>query len=381
MTTRVAVAPAMVRWARERADESLESLSTPFPRIEQWETGEVRPTFKQLERFARRTHVPLGYLFLRQPPEEEVPIPDLRTIGSRFLDRPSPDLLDTIYLCQRRQAWYREWARSVGEEPKEFVGSVTTHDSTVKVAAKMREALEFDLEERRECRTWEEALRRFIAQAEDLGVLVMVSGVVGSNNHRPLDPEEFRGFALADPLAPLVFINGKDTKSAQMFTLAHELAHLWLGQSALTDAGPASTPERRVEVWCNAVAAELLVPLEALRAARGDGDPADEVNPLARRFKVSTLVILRRLLDARALSRARFEALYEAELSHLIAKSKSSGGDFYLTQPVRLSRRFARALIASTLEGQTLYRDAFQLLGVRKPSTFREMGDRLGLPV
>lgn len=378
--TRVAVEPAMVRWARERADESLESLSRPFPRIEAWETGEVRPTFKQLEKFARRTHVPLGYLFLQEPPEEEVPIPDLRTVGGRFLDRPSPDLLDTIYLCQQRQAWYREWARSVGEEPRDFVGSVTIRAAPVRVAAAMRDALGFDLEARRDCRTWEEALRQFIAQAEDLGVLVMVSGVVGSNNHRPLDPEEFRGFALADPLAPLVFVNGKDTKSAQMFTLAHELAHLWLGQSALTDAGPASTPSRRIEIWCNAVAAELLVPLAVLREVLTEDDPADEVQTLARRFKVSTLVILRRLLDAQALSRARFEALYEAELARLIARSKGSGGDFYRTQSVRLSRRFARAIIASTLEGQTLYRDAFQLLGVRKPSTFREMGDRLGLP-
>lgn len=330
--TRVAVDPALLRWARERAGYGVENLSGRFPRLARWEAGEVRPTLKQLEAFARKTHVPLGYLFLPEPPEEEVPIPDLRTVGSEYLGHPSPELLDTIYLCQRRQAWYREWARSVGEEPLPFVGSAALNSPVERTAAEIREALGFDLEAQRQVPTWTDALRQFIAQAEDLGVLVMVSGVVGGNNHRPLNPDEFRGFALADDLAPLVFINGKDTKAAQMFTLAHELAHLWLGESALTDASPASTPTRRIEVWCNAVAAELLVPLGVLRSVLReelDSDAVADRRALARRFKVST--------------------------------------------------RFARALIVSTLEGQTLYRDAFQMLGVRKHATFRDLGDQLGL--
>jgi len=380
--TRVEVDPALLRWARERAGRSVESLSSRFPRLEAWETGEVRPTLKQLQSFARATHVPLGYLFLPEPPEEEVPIPDLRTMGSKYLGRPSPDLLDAIYLCQRRQAWYREWARSVGEEPLPFIGTATSKSPVVRVAQEMRTALDFDLEDRRRCPTWTDALRRFIAEAEDLGVLVMVSGVVGSNTHRPLDPKEFRGFALADDLAPLVFINGQDTKAAQMFTLAHELAHLWLGESALTDAGPASTPARGIEAWCNAVAAELLVPLAVLREELAEShDPLADVKRLARRFKVSTLVILRRLLDAKRLTREQFQREYEAELARLVTIPRGKGGNFYLTQAVRLSRRFARALIVSTLEGQTLYRDAFQMLGVRKQTTFRELGDQLGLPV
>ena len=114
-------------------------------------------------------------------------------------------------------------------------------------ATSMRHALGLDLEERRRIPTWTDALRRFIGQADELGVMVMVNGVVGNNNRRKLDPEEFRGFALADDLAPLVFINGADTKAAQMSTLAHELAHIWLERSALSDTGPASTPSNNVE--------------------------------------------------------------------------------------------------------------------------------------
>ena len=378
---RVDVEPTLLVWARERAGYGVESLLGRFPRLERWERGEVQPTLKQLERFARTTHVPVGYLFLREPPVEEIPIPDLRTVASRGAGEPSPDLLDTLYLCQRRQAWYREFARSTGEESLAFVGSAHLDDPIEETAARIRDALGFDLEARRRAPAWTDALRLFIGEADRAGVLVMVSGVVGSNNHRPLDPEEFRGFALADDLAPLVFLNGADTKAAQMFSLAHELAHIWLGETALSDVGPASRPTQRVESWCNQVAAELLVPIAALREAAPPGDSLEAVQDLARRFKVSTLVILRRLLDARRLSRDEFEEAYTRELRRLLARPRGSGGNFYLTQAVRLSRRFARALVASTLEGQTLYRDAFRMLGVRKESTFLELGRSLGYPV
>ena len=252
-------------------------------------------------------HVPVGYLFLTEPPEEPVPIPDFRTLTGQPVTRPSPNLLDTIYICQERQSWYREFARVAWQPALGFVGSVTIDSPPETVAARMREALGFDLAARRECPTWTEALRMFIRQADDAGVLVMVSGVVMSNTHRRLDSGEFRGFALSDPFAPLVFVNGADTKAAQMFTLAHELAHLWLGDSALSNIGAAPTPGfRREEVWCNAVAAELLVPLAALRnELRRDESLPHALSRLARAFKVSNLVILRRLFDANPTSPTR----------------------------------------------------------------------------
>lgn len=376
---RVEVRPELLDWARERAGLSVDAVVQRLPKFEQWERREVQPTLRQLEQFARLTYTPIGYLFLAEPPVERLPIPDFRTVAHTGVARPSPDLLDTLYTCQQRQEWFRDYSRSEGQEPVAIVGQASVDSDIETVAANMRAALGFDLAERRRTPTWTEALRRFIEQAEALGVLVMVNGVVGNNNRRKLSPSEFRGFALVDDLAPLIFVNGADTKNGQMFTVAHELAHVWLGQSALSDATAATVPAHRIERWCNQVAAEFLVPLDALRSEiRRATDPAEESNRLARAFKVSSLVILRRMHDAGALGRDEMWTAYQAELDRLRAIPKGSGGDFYLTQAVRVSKRFARALVSSTLEGQTLYRDAFRLLGFSKLDTFRELGRNLG---
>ena len=245
----------------------------------------------------------------------------------------------------------------------------------------MRETLDFDVRSRRTCPTWADALRLFIRRADDSGILVMVSGVVGSNNNRRLDPGEFRGFALSDLLAPLVFVNGSDAKAAQMFTLAHELAHVWLGTDALSNmqATPA-TGFRREEVWCNAVAAEFLVPSTELHSELRSSEPTPEtVQRLTRAFKVSALVVLRRLLDTGWLERAAFDILWAREIERIRDEVGSRGGNFYNNTFARVSRRFARALVASTMEGRTLYRDAFRMLGVSGTITFDNLGRRVGI--
>lgn len=299
------------------------------------------------------------------------------------LPRVSADLLDVVYTCQSRQAWYRDEALVNGEPPLHFVGSLNLATPPAEAADHLRQQLGFSVQARRDCPTWTEALRLFISQAEQAGVMVMVSGVVMNNNNRQLDPQEFRGFALADPLAPLVFINGADSKAAQMFTLAHELAHLWLGQSALSDVQAAEAPVHAVETWCNQVAAELLVPQAEFRAALQADEPLEvALQRLARHFKVSTLVLLRRMLDVGWLDRAAFWRAYRDEEARLqtLAARNAGGGDFYRTTVSRVSRRFAQTLVASTLEGRTLYRDAFRMLGISKPGTFNELGRTLGFP-
>ena len=381
--TRVSVNAGLLRWARERAGLMQDDLIGKFRKLPEWESGSIQPTLKQIEAFARTVHVPVGYLFLTKPPEEPVPISDFRTFAGRTVTRPSPNLLDMIYVCQERQSWHRDFLRIAREPALHFVGSATIDMQPVDIAARMRETLGFDFDARRECPTWADALRLFIRQADEAGMLVMTSGIVMSNTSRRLDPTEFRGFALSDPLAPLIFINGADTKAAQMFTLAHELAHLWLGASALSNIGVESWQGfRPEELWCNAVAAELLVPLANLRAELRDDEPLDDtVSRLARVFKVSTLVILRRLLDANRLSLSSFDSAWDQEHEQLRAKAlaQTDGGNFYRTTLARVGPRFARSLVTSTLEGQTLYRDAFRMLGISKTETFNKLSREVGV--
>lgn len=380
MTYRVGVKPELLRWARERANADVDSLVSKFPKYREWESGNIRPTYKQLENFAKTVHAGIGFFFLSEPPKERIPIPDFRTFSDRSLRQPSVDLLDTIYLCQLRQDWYREFALMEGEDPLRFIGSAKLGEDVEAVAERIRSALDLDPEERRTLPTWTEALRRLIEKLDALGVLVMVSGIVRNNTHRRLCPREFRGFALSDDFAPLIFVNGADAKAAQMFTLAHELAHLWLGTTALSNSRPDTFLEHDVEAWCNRVAAELLVPLDLLHQEYRQGaELSEECARLARLFKVSSLVVLRRIYDASGLTLEEFRHAYFQEVERLNEKPDRSGGNFHTTQTARLGKRFARALIADTLEGRTLFRDALRMLGFSKMTTFHNLAKNLGV--
>jgi Zn-dependent peptidase ImmA (M78 family) len=264
----------------------------------------------------------------------------------------------------------------------DYIGSAGTTDAPVVVAESIRDKIGLTVAERQNLPSWLEALRQFMAKTEEAGVLVMASSIVGSNSHRKLSVDEFRGFALADKLAPLVFLNAADSKAAQMFTLAHELAHLWLGESGISNTETGRLPEQHTERWCNAVAAELLMPMRSTREGhRPDLPLQEEMERLARLFKVSTLVALRRLFDAGFINKTVLWQLYCEESTRIRSLSLRSagGGDFYRTLGARTGRRFARAVLTSTLEGQTLFQDAFRLLGVKKSATFYNAAHELGV--
>lgn len=382
----VTVRPELLEWARERASLSLAELArmvgstaNPAP-VEEWEkTGEL--PLKKLEVLAAKTHVPLGYMFLSEPPEEAIPLPDFRTIDEGGVKRPSPELIDTIYTCMRRQEWYREYLEDAGAEHLRFLGRFSPESDPVEVATDIRAVIGWTAEERAAEPQLQLVVGRFAAAIERAGILVMRNGVVGNNTHRALNPEEFRGFALYDQLAPLIFVNAADAAVAQLFTLAHELAHIWVGQSALDDL--MIVTDQPLERFCNRVAAEVLVPMDEFsREWNGLDEGGEELNRLSRQFRVSRYVLLIRAFEAGLINREAFETHYLAERDRPFrANTDSSGGSFYFTQRSRLGRRFAQAVIRSARTGQTLMRDAYELLGVKKHETFVKLAETMEVAI
>ena len=339
--------------------------------------------------FAKATHTPVGYLLLDEPPEIDIPISDFRTVGSAGVNLPSPNLLDTIYLCQQRQEWYREEVQFMGEQNLDFVGSMSLDDNVESAARRIGTELKFSDEPRQRRGSKDGIRRHLVDEAENLGILVMVSGVVGNSTSRVLDVCEFRGFALADPWAPLVFVNGKDGKGAQIFTLVHELAHIWLGRSAVSDNSVKDTPTYDVEQWCNAVAAELLVPAGIMRKLYdSSAEVCGEADRLAGLFKVSKQVILRRMYDVGGLEQNLFLEEYgkevtlaaEREMKKKAGKKENkTGGNYYNNVLARASKKFTRALLASTMEGRTIPIVSRRLLDVWNAKSIDQISKKIGV--
>lgn len=379
-SARVQVSREVLEWAVEYSRRG-EYLFGKYPKLPDWIAGTVLPTAKQLRDFARDARVAEGWMYGSEPPDMKLDIPDMRTVGSGALSDPSPDLMDTVFDCQTRQDWYVGYAEAEGLGELDFVGSCATSTSPEDVAASMREHLGFGFAERDS--TDRSRYRAALVDcAENAGVLVMMNGVVGNNTSRKLDIDEFRGFALCDLLAPLVFVNTNDSLSAQLFTIAHELGHIWLGDSAISAPDSDSASVHPVETWCNAVAAEFLVPVSEMLGVVGRSDPLDVLAQLGRQFKVSDQVLLRRLLDAELINADRYRVAYQDAVDRarsMLERPGGSGGNFYATLPTRVSRRFLETLYLDTQYGRTLHAEAYRLAGVSNGDTFDNLGRVLGI--
>ena len=379
--SRVAINEEVLRWAVHRCGLKLNELEQRFPRISQWARGESWPTLRQLEGLAKATLTPLGFFFLAEPPDEQLPIPHFRTLDDGIPVKPSPDLLETVQVMQRRQAWMRDFLSDQGHKELSFVRSARREEQPISVVHRMQDTLSLHQGWAAAEPTWTEALRTMREAIEEAGILVVVNGVVGNNTYRKLDPTEFRGFVLADDLAPLVFINGADGKAAQMFTLAHELAHVFFGTSAAFDLRELQPADDPMELACNRVAAEFLVPQLELRriwpTIRGDPEPFEMI---ARHFKVSALVAARRALDISLISREAFLDFYRAYQrdERRVADRRPEGGDFYANQNLRVGQRFGSAVIRAVREGKLLYSEAYRLTGLHG-RTFEHYAASLGI--
>jgi Zn-dependent peptidase ImmA (M78 family) len=366
---RVAINEGVLLWAIDRAGLTPDGLESKFPKIQRWVDGKSQPTRRQLESLAKATLTPLGFFFLPEPPKVQLPIPHFRTLADKTPSRPSPNLIDTIQLMQRRQDWMREFLIEEGQEPSPIAWSAQPDVKPVSVADHIRHALRLDEGWAAHQRTWEDALSLLRQAMEDAGILVIVNGVVGNNTHRKLDPAEFRGFVLVDKYAPLVFVNGVDAKAAQMFTLAHELAHVFFGSSAAFDLREMQPADDPIEQACNRVAAEFLVPERKLRqfwpSVKSDSEP---FHAIAKHFKISVLVAARRALDLQLIKKEAFFDFYRGyrkeEKERRQAASQPKGGDFYRSQNFRVGRPFASAVASAVIEGKLLYSEAYRLTGL-----------------
>lgn len=372
--------PEMLSWARERAGLSVavlaKKLQLPERRLQAWEAGESRPTFRQAQQYAHHAHVPFGYLFLREPPEEDVPLPDLRTVGDQAPRALSVDLKDVLRDVLRRQLWYRDYQQAMEAPLVAVVGRAKPSMPVAKIVADMRDWLEVPLHPNRG--NWEEYFRDLVRRIEGLGILVMRSSMVGNNTRRILRVEEFRGFAMADPLAPVIFINAADVPEARLFTLLHELVHIWLGESGISDADPAN--RRLTEQLCNAVAAEFLVPEVEFSPLWQESECwQDNLAPLAAHFHVSQWVIARRALELGRIKEPDYRRYVTQRLKAYREREQQGAASFSRAVPGRVSKRLAQAVASEALSGRLLLRDAYQLIGVR-PHKLQEFARKeLGL--
>ena len=366
------IKPALLRWAIDRAGLSVDSLhGTRVKDASLWLDGEKKPTLRQLQHFAAAVHVPIGYLFLDQPPVEKIPIPDYRTFDDNHPVRLSPNLIDTLHEIQRRQNWMRDYLVEIGADKLPFVGSLAKYRSVEAAAEKIRTDLGLTLDWAVKCRNLDDA-RRFLRNTiDDAGILISMTGTVGLNTHRSLDPDEFCGFTLLDDYIPALFVNSNNTLSSQMFTMAHELAHIWSGKGGVFNQVIDSRSfHHQSELFYNKIAAEFLVP-KTLFMEKWDGKQEIhlKLKRLAKDFKVSAIVVARRAYDLDLITDDQFFGFWQIEKKdwedNKTRKKNKEGGNFYRTNRVKLGKRFSEAVISATRSGFLSYRDAFRLTGLQ----------------
>lgn len=363
MATEININPTMLTWAIARAGYVLDEFLVKFPNVKKWIEQIKKPTVKQLEDFAHRVHIPFGYLFLNEPPKETIPFPFFRT-GNTHTHQVSINVYDTILILQRRQDWLTDYLLDNEAPPLPFVGKFNADTSFETIVADIRNTLMLAPTWASEFATFEDTLNFLTKKIEELGVMVNFNGVVENNTHRVIPVDECRGFILVNEMAPFMFINAADAKAAQLFTMVHELAHIWLGESAGFDNEhllPANDP---IEKLCDHVAAEFLVPAANFNQLWVN---AADINKLARFFKVSPIVIARRALDLGKINKTEFFKFYHRYMEgvRLKKESQGSGGDFYATARKRVGVSFAAYVNQAVKQNKMLYRDAYKITGLK----------------
>lgn len=368
MRTEVDIKTNILTWAIARAGYDLQDFTAKVPNVQQWLEGKKKPTVKQLEDFSKKVYLPFGYLFLPEPPKERLTIPFFRT-NNRQATSVSINVYDTILLMQQRQDWLKNYLNDNDYEPLPFVGKYKQQQNVGEIVRDIRRTLSLQENWASQYQTWEDTLNNLTHKIEEAGIIMVFNGIVENNTHRLIKVEECRGFVLVDEFAPFMFLNNSDGKAAQLFTIVHELAHIWIGHSAGFDFRKLQPANDPIELLCDKVAAEFLVP-EILFKEVWSKNP--QIKYAARFFKVSEIVIARRALDIGKISQREFYKFYEDYINREFIKkeNQSGGGDFYATTRKRLSMTFAAHVNNAVKSGKLLYREAYKLTSL-KGDTFQ----------
>lgn len=328
-------------------------------------------TLAQIRKFADQAKVPFGFLFLDTPPEKFKPANNLVDFRTTKNNEPlSENFLDIYKDVAHKQTWYREYLLSIDAPQLAFVGKYKHKFSAASsvIADDIRKTLNLTNIER-QIGNAEDYFSALSKHCEDAGILVFKNSVVVNSTNRKLSSEEFRGFVISDTYAPAIFINGEDTKYANIFTLAHELAHVWLGESGISDVATNSNNEH--EIKCNAIAAEVLVPnhifLEKWQATHQE--TREKITTLNNLFKVSELVIARVALTNNKITRDDYNTI-QAEVirkwhEYKARQSASEGGPaFAVMLPIKNSRRITKTILDLLKSNQMAPSEASILLNI-----------------
>ena len=373
MAKGVIVKPIIIQWAIQSAGKDVRGLSDKFDKIDKWTSEESELTVSELNKLSKELRIPFGYFFLPEPPDEDIKLLKYRTIDNEDQEKPSRELIDTIKYMEKRQSFMRDALIEDGFLPHEFVGSATIENNTEALASKITQELKLKINWNKNNPNTFNVLREEIS---NLGILVMQNGVVGNNNHRILNVAEFRAFVLIDQYVPLIFLNARDSTNAKVFSLCHELVHVWLGVDELYNDNFTSNQivnNSQLEKFCNEVAAEMLLPLSSIQSTlEPQLDIYTNIKHISKVFNVSELVVCIRLKEKKIIDNKVFNEVYANLLiemrENLLGKQlqeKKSGGDYYATNGSRLDARFATTVSRKAREGRILYTEAYELIGAK----------------
>lgn len=370
-TIRVNINPEILSWAVTRMGIDIKEYSCEDQKFAKWINGESCPTFVQAQDFAKKFVVPFGFLFLDTPPKESIPIPYFRR---RNGGEQGVYISQTILTLQDRQEWLSDYLRNKGIEKRNYVGFFKNSNDPSEIVAYMRTLLGLQEDWAFALASESQAIKKIVEQAENIGVNICFNSSLGNNTKRTIHVDDCRGFCLVDDYAPFVFVNSNDADAAKVFTLIHEFAHILKGYSAgIGDYGNLDNASE-IEKFCNKVASDFLVPKRLFKEI-WDNHPY-QYSKIAKKFKVSKMVIAIKAKENRLISQQRLKELLDAWRSEPVNSYKKNNGhpDMHRIMLRRVGRFFLVNLNNALHENRLLYTEAYRLAGM-KGDTFHTITD------